>query len=50
MIIWVEKIKRIIIAIIRGILGIATEMGYALAIMLAAFFICVLVASFYAVR
>ena len=34
-----------IIAVIKGISGIATEIGYALAIMLVAFFICILVTS-----
>jgi hypothetical protein len=41
-----KKIKQIIIAITQGIIGIATEIGYALAIMLVAFFICVLATSF----
>ncbi|MFH1577487.1 MAG: hypothetical protein ABIC18_00235 [Candidatus Omnitrophota bacterium] len=41
-----EKIKEIAIAIAKGFLGIVTELGYALAIMAAAFFICVLLTSF----
>jgi len=40
------KIQKAAIAISRGISGIATEIGYALAIMLAAFFIGVLLTSF----
>jgi len=45
-----KKIKEITIIIIKGILGIAAEIGYALAIMLMAFFICILITSFYPVR
>jgi hypothetical protein len=42
---WVKIIKKIIIAIFRGLSGIATEIGYALALMLAGFFICILATS-----
>jgi hypothetical protein len=41
-----KEIKQIIAAIIKGILGIATEIGFALSIMLVAFFICVVLTSF----
>jgi hypothetical protein len=41
-----EKIKKVTIAIFKGILGIATEIGYALAIMAAAFFISFVLTSF----
>jgi len=40
------KIQKATIAISRGISGIATEIGYALTIMLAAFFISFLLTSF----
>jgi hypothetical protein len=40
-----KKIKQIIITIAKGITGIAAEIGYALAIMLAAFLISVLVVA-----
>ena len=42
----IKKTKQIIFVIIKGILGIATEIGYALAIMSVAFFICILLTSF----
>jgi len=37
------KIKKVTIAILRGITGIATEIAYAVTIMLVAFFICILI-------
>jgi hypothetical protein len=43
---WIKQAKQIIFAIIKGISGIAVEIGYALVIMLAAFFISVLITSF----
>lgn len=41
-----QKIKEIIIALFKGSLGIIAEIGYACAIMSAAFFICILLTSF----
>ncbi|MGD9014949.1 MAG: hypothetical protein PVI33_02850 [Candidatus Omnitrophota bacterium] len=41
-----KQVKQVIVGIFQGIIGIATEIGYALAIMLVAFFICILVTSF----
>ncbi|MFH1338524.1 MAG: hypothetical protein ABIH40_01575 [Candidatus Omnitrophota bacterium] len=41
-----DKIKKTTIAILQGASGIATEIGYALAIMAAALFISFLLTSF----
>ncbi|MFC1657789.1 hypothetical protein ACFL1D_00185 [Candidatus Omnitrophota bacterium] len=41
-----KQVKLVIIAIIQGIFGIVTEIGYAFTIMLAAFVICILATSF----